>query len=147
MVFFFNDTATTEIYTVCNTLSLHDALPIFMHGVPEVVCAPAADAGFGIGRDVRRIEDSERRRRAATTGERGAATRGMARTAVAECNQRRAACEYVAIGGHRQLRGIAGLVVDRPPPNARTRGPHPTDQRDRNPAQPLPGRTQERPEG
>src|SRR6187397_3731359 len=26
--FFFNDTATTEIYTVYNTLSLHDALPI-----------------------------------------------------------------------------------------------------------------------
>src|SRR6058998_987701 len=28
--FFFNDTATTEIYTVMNTLSLHDALPISM---------------------------------------------------------------------------------------------------------------------
>src|SRR5881396_334569 len=27
--FFFNDTATTEIYTVRNTLSLHDALPIW----------------------------------------------------------------------------------------------------------------------
>src|SRR5213076_3592732 len=27
-VFFFNATATTEIYTVGNTLSLHDALPI-----------------------------------------------------------------------------------------------------------------------
>src|SRR5258707_6956145 len=27
-VFFFNDTATTEIYT----LSLHDALPIYQHG-------------------------------------------------------------------------------------------------------------------
>src|SRR5881396_4411952 len=27
-VFFFNETATTEIYTVRNTLSLHDALPI-----------------------------------------------------------------------------------------------------------------------
>src|SRR3546814_5488010 len=27
-VFFFNDTATTEIYTYCHTLSLHDALPI-----------------------------------------------------------------------------------------------------------------------
>src|SRR6058998_4454687 len=27
--FFFNDTATTEIYTVMNTLSLHDALPIW----------------------------------------------------------------------------------------------------------------------
>src|SRR6058998_4442633 len=30
-IFFFNDTATTEIYTVMNTLSLHDALPIW-HG-------------------------------------------------------------------------------------------------------------------
>src|SRR3546814_8556832 len=28
VVFFFNDTATTEIYTSCHTLSLHDALPI-----------------------------------------------------------------------------------------------------------------------
>src|SRR3712207_7891919 len=31
-VFFFNDTATTEIYT----LSLHDALPIFLHHEDEV---------------------------------------------------------------------------------------------------------------
>jgi hypothetical protein len=29
LVFFFNDTATTEIYTHADTLSLHDALPIF----------------------------------------------------------------------------------------------------------------------
>ena len=28
MLFRSNDTATTEIYTVTNTLSLHDALPI-----------------------------------------------------------------------------------------------------------------------
>eukprot|EP01047_Picozoa_sp_COSAG01_P139541 COSAG01_NODE_70335_length_259_cov_0.475000_1_plen_45_part_10 len=27
MWFFFNDTATTEIYTIAYTLSLHDALP------------------------------------------------------------------------------------------------------------------------
>src|SRR3546814_20661094 len=27
-LFAFNDTATTEIYTCCHTLSLHDALPI-----------------------------------------------------------------------------------------------------------------------
>src|SRR3546814_12622674 len=27
-LFFFKDTATTEIYTYCHTLSLHDALPI-----------------------------------------------------------------------------------------------------------------------
>src|SRR5438552_17340453 len=31
--FFFNDTATTEIYT----LSLHDALPIYDHGVLHVL--------------------------------------------------------------------------------------------------------------
>src|SRR6187399_2540524 len=30
-LFFFNDTATTEIYTTANTLSLHDALPISDH--------------------------------------------------------------------------------------------------------------------
>src|SRR5213082_1335651 len=29
VIFFFNDTATTEIYTVSDTLSLHDALPIW----------------------------------------------------------------------------------------------------------------------
>src|SRR3546814_16621236 len=29
MIFFFNDTATTEIYTYGHTLSLHDALPIY----------------------------------------------------------------------------------------------------------------------
>src|SRR3546814_14872071 len=28
-VYVFNETATTEIYTYCHTLSLHDALPIF----------------------------------------------------------------------------------------------------------------------
>src|SRR3546814_15411363 len=29
MFFFFIDTATTEIYPYCHTLSLHDALPIY----------------------------------------------------------------------------------------------------------------------
>src|SRR3546814_17413406 len=28
LFFFFKDTATTDIYTYCHTLSLHDALPI-----------------------------------------------------------------------------------------------------------------------
>src|SRR3546814_10905291 len=32
MFFFFNDTATTEIYTYLHTLSLHDALPISAAG-------------------------------------------------------------------------------------------------------------------
>src|SRR3546814_20281303 len=32
---FFNDTATTEIYTYGHTLSLHDALPILVHAVTQ----------------------------------------------------------------------------------------------------------------
>src|SRR3546814_2148072 len=45
MCFFFNDTATTEIYTYCHTLSLHDALPIFPAGplrthVPSTASRP-----------------------------------------------------------------------------------------------------------
>src|SRR3712207_7721942 len=52
--FFFNDTATTEIYT----LSLHDALPIFLHipGAPAVEDAhggAAADGVSGPGAGVR----------------------------------------------------------------------------------------------
>src|SRR5258706_12398899 len=42
--FFFNDTATTEIYT----LSLHDALPIFVHAGPRPADHPEL---------LRRIED------------------------------------------------------------------------------------------
>src|SRR3712207_6996467 len=48
VLFFFNDTATTEIYT----LSLHDALPILRAGEgPEaaVACALAQLAGPGLG--------------------------------------------------------------------------------------------------
>src|SRR3989449_9273021 len=39
-IFFFNDTATTEIYT----LSLHDALPIYGRRHPRDVHAPQLDA-------------------------------------------------------------------------------------------------------
>jgi hypothetical protein len=35
--FFFNDTATTEIYTGNDTLSLHDALPICILICPKAV--------------------------------------------------------------------------------------------------------------
>src|SRR3546814_15427133 len=35
-LFFLNDTATTEIYTYCHTLSLHDALPICFLTVPNI---------------------------------------------------------------------------------------------------------------
>src|SRR5258705_10731907 len=50
--FFFNDTATTEIYT----LSLHDALPIYAHGDGRRLAGTGAvygvDSGFrGFGAD------------------------------------------------------------------------------------------------
>src|SRR4051794_41376432 len=51
--FFFNDTATTEIYT----LSLHDALPILRdHRVPGVR-GPAGRRGAGCGGDAVRSEE------------------------------------------------------------------------------------------
>ena len=37
---FFNDTATTEIYTICYTLSLHDALPIWLSQLILFITAP-----------------------------------------------------------------------------------------------------------
>src|SRR2546429_9005384 len=48
LFFFFNDTATTEIYT----LSLHDALPICLHGHPlhrdgGSQCRPGLQGGAG----------------------------------------------------------------------------------------------------
>ena len=49
LIFFFNDTATTEIYT----LSLHDALPICLRAPQDVVvAAAAADAAAAVVVDV-----------------------------------------------------------------------------------------------
>src|SRR3989441_10427946 len=49
-LFFFNDTATTEIYT----LSLHDALPIWGHGEPGLEPAEHADDELpAVGNDER----------------------------------------------------------------------------------------------
>src|SRR3546814_4694843 len=45
--FFFNDTATTEIYTYGHTLSLHDALPILLG--PAQRADRAGDAGVHVG--------------------------------------------------------------------------------------------------
>src|SRR5213082_415164 len=56
--FFFNDTATTEIYTVSDTLSLHDALPISVRPadrqVPGGAAQPRDAGGRGRGRRRRR---------------------------------------------------------------------------------------------
>src|SRR3712207_7096039 len=56
MFIFFNDTATTEIYS----LSLHDALPISLRGRPALRCRreelfrPEGTAGRGRGERLRR---------------------------------------------------------------------------------------------
>src|SRR3712207_8946276 len=49
MFFFFNDTATTEIYT----LSLHDALPIFCHCVSRSEIVEAIGVGHRTLADIR----------------------------------------------------------------------------------------------
>src|SRR5260221_11637695 len=65
--FFFNDTATTEIYT----LSLHDALPIswlLTHGFPIFPAVLITlVVGFGIG--IKRNKDSGKNRRQARSEE------------------------------------------------------------------------------
>src|SRR3546814_17980660 len=43
MFVFFNDPATTVIYTYCHTLSLHDALPIFERDIRRDLAARFAD--------------------------------------------------------------------------------------------------------
>src|SRR3712207_7933402 len=63
VVFFFNDTATTEIYT----LSLHDALPIFRHAEPDnaqavhrILSGPRATAGT-MQLPIQSVEDVRKR--------------------------------------------------------------------------------------
>src|SRR5947208_4285099 len=53
MLFFFNDTATTEIYT----LSLHDALPIWLESAPPVPDPARAPPDAGAVADAVRCED------------------------------------------------------------------------------------------
>src|SRR5688572_31296557 len=55
LFFFFNDTATTEIYT----LSLHDALPIFRHQLEQH--QPGADRTLGDDEDQREHRHTARR--------------------------------------------------------------------------------------
>src|SRR5260221_13417477 len=56
VVFFFNDTATTEIYT----LSLHDALPIYLgEGLAQVLAEPRPHLAVG---DMEELEPRRARR-------------------------------------------------------------------------------------
>src|SRR5215467_15985026 len=56
--FFFNDTATTEIYT----LSLHDALPIYLHQL-------LADSELRVGFEARHVEVADEDRSEEHTSE------------------------------------------------------------------------------
>src|SRR3546814_18204130 len=80
-VFFFNDPATTDIYTYRYTLSLHDALPIFPRGISTSLDASGAggSAGHGAVYDCR--GGRSRARAAGGPGRRGggAAVRGRDR--------------------------------------------------------------------
>src|SRR3712207_7058531 len=51
--FFFNDTATTEIYT----LSLHDALPIYKSVTRKELADLLAVSSMTIGRDLKKLEE------------------------------------------------------------------------------------------
>src|SRR3712207_8718845 len=55
MLFFFNDTATTEIYT----LSLHDALPIWLDHLAGLHAFAPRDP-VAVGRNPRRVPDDLR---------------------------------------------------------------------------------------
>src|SRR3546814_7213190 len=67
--FFFNDTATTEIYTYGHTLSLHDALPIFAaHGRASTASAWMRRSGRALSRPTtarfrRSVQAAQRRNR------------------------------------------------------------------------------------
>src|SRR3712207_7082615 len=71
-IFFFNDTATTEIYT----LSLHDALPIWL---ALLVAGGAEAARVGRGRGAPRLTDLLALRLAARAAERAAQDRKSTR--------------------------------------------------------------------
>src|SRR3546814_14060231 len=72
ILFCFNDTATTEIYTYCHTLSLHDALPISWcrDAVSPALCVPFERQSCGdrtIG-ERREIAELDHQRVAVPTG-------------------------------------------------------------------------------
>src|SRR3546814_1888890 len=47
---FFNEPATTDIYTYCHTLSLHDALPIYVqHALTRLQVELGGDVGLLVG--------------------------------------------------------------------------------------------------
>src|SRR3989454_11224418 len=77
--FFFNDTATTEIYT----LSLHDALPISPSGSPANARPSSAIASNSGGRECRWLTPMSEERKVKLSYQRRYALRATARVSVA----------------------------------------------------------------
>src|SRR6187431_1059052 len=62
ILFFFNDTATTEIYTTVHTLSLHDALPIYARMCAGAFSSPGSTCSHGQpSSTIRSCDDSRSR--------------------------------------------------------------------------------------
>ena len=69
--------------------------PAFVQCRPELVCAPAAEPGVFIGREISRIDFAEGRRHRASAGIFGATAAGMAGNAVAGTYQIAAALDLI----------------------------------------------------
>src|SRR3546814_5588535 len=101
--FFFNDTATPEIYTYCHTLSLHDALPIFERGLR---------AGRAVGRaDDRRCDLRQPQRRRQLPAEIETGERGQFGV-VAAVDESGLAERRPALQAERHLLGVDHLVAE-----------------------------------
>src|SRR5260370_2503177 len=113
--FFFNDTATTEIYT----LSLHDALPISVAQLPEPAGAePAAADGVGAAQ----AQPCAGRRYPAVLGGRGSAP--GRRPARGPCRVARIHCPARAAGSRRADAGAGACRDGAAPPPFGSPGAH-----------------------
>ena len=105
MLFRSNDTATTEIYTSVNTLSLHDPLPI--SGDHQLTPAEGiGPKGVGLdhefGRDVRRASGDERQSGPINRTAEGSGARDTYLVASREeCTGQRNERVEMAVGGRR----------------------------------------------
>src|SRR3546814_9296631 len=102
-VFFFNDTATTEIYTYLHTLSLHDAPPIsatmapeirrlaekFLMNPKEVSVAPPASPAETVAQHVVRCSIKDKRAALRAIIERETAAGETVESALIFCNRKR----------------------------------------------------------
>src|SRR3546814_18981568 len=97
---FFNETATTEIYPYCHTLSLHDALPIYnrehapRHGIVERTGGQRERSECGVG-EATFVDDAREHRE---SGERDARAHEQSRAALTQSFGEEARSEARSVG-------------------------------------------------